>query len=256
MKEMIALPYNNLDAIEQIVEKNKDDLAGIMVEPVLGRGYIPPVKGFLQGLREITRRYDMLLIYDEVQTFRLARGGAQQLYGVIPDLTALGKIIGGGFPVGAFAGKAGIMAMYDQSSAKAEKTLVHHGTFNGNPITTAAGVATLKELKDDVYERLSTQGAQMRRRIKDVCDKNKIRTQVTGEGSLFKIHFTDQPITDYRSGIMGDKQMEQRMFYFFLNRGIYIEKSARIALSVPIGNEEIEYFLSVLDDFLKTVKGA
>lgn len=254
MREMVVLPYNNLDAVEKIIKKNKDDLAGIMVEPLLGRGYIPPVKGFLEGLREITRRYDMLLMFDEVQTFRLAPGGAQQLYGVSPDLTALGKIIGGGFPVGAFGGKAEIMALYDQSGSQMGKTLTHHGTFNGNPITMAAGVATLKELKEEVYQRFSNQGAEMRQQIRKICDQHEVEAQVTGDGSLFKIHFTHQPVTDYRSALKGDKKMEQRLFYFSMNRGLYIDKSTRFALSTPIGDEEIRQFLNILDEFFEALK--
>jgi glutamate-1-semialdehyde 2,1-aminomutase len=253
-REMVVLPFNNLEAVEKIIEKKKDDLAGVMVEPVMGRGYVPADKDFLGGLREITKRYNIVLMFDEVQTFRLAPGGAQELYGVVPDLTALGKIIGGGFPVGGFGGRAEIMALFDQSEGGTARTLTHHGTFNGNPITTAAGVATMKELKPEVYERLSHTGEEMRREIKTLCDEHGIEAQVTGEGSLFKIHFTDQPITDYRSWLADDKKMEQRLFYFCMNRGVYIESSARVALSVPVRKEQVAHFLSVFNDFLEAVK--
>jgi glutamate-1-semialdehyde 2,1-aminomutase len=254
LQEIVVLPFNNLEVVEKIVEKKKDDLAAIMVEPVMGRGYVPADKGFLMGLREITKRYNIVLIFDEVQTFRLAPGGAQELYGVTPDLTTLGKIIGGGLPVGAFGGKGEIMALFDQSGEKMAGTLTHHGTFNGNPITTAAGVATMRELTQEVYEKLSRTGAEMRRQLKTLCDEHGISAQVTGEGSLFKIHFTDHPVTNYRSGLSNDKRMEQRMFYFCLNRGVYIERSGRVALCVPVGDEEVTHVLNVFNDLFEASK--
>jgi glutamate-1-semialdehyde 2,1-aminomutase len=207
----------------------------------------------LQGLREITRQHNILLMFDEVHTFRLAPGGAQELYGVTPDLTSLGKIIGGGFPVGAFGGRADIMDLYDLSQNKSGANLVHHGTFNANPVTVVAGLAQLKELKPEIYQLLADRGDEMRRRIEYLLNSYGVPGHTTGEGSLFKIQFTPLPVADYRSTFNSDKMMEQRLFYFMLNRGIYICRTGRIALMTPIQENEVEQFFVVFEDYLKAV---
>jgi glutamate-1-semialdehyde 2,1-aminomutase len=251
--DVVVFPFNNLDAAERIVANHRDDLAGVIVEPFASRGYIPAEEGFLQGLHEITKQHDILLLFDEVHSFRLAPGGAQELYGVTPDLTSLGKIIGGGFPVGAFGGRADIMDLYDLSQDKSGTNLVHHGTFNANPVTVVAGLATLEELTLETYQQLTTLGDEMRRRVHELLDGYRIPGHTTGEGSLFKIQFTQQPVTDYRSTFKSDKIMEQRMFYFMLNRGVYVCRTGRIALSTPVKENEMDHFLDVLEDFLKAV---
>ncbi|HDR15175.1 MAG TPA: aspartate aminotransferase family protein, partial [Desulfobacteraceae bacterium] len=202
LSEVVVMPYNNIDAVEKIIKKEKDDLACIIVEPMLGAGgIIPARKGFLNDLWQITKDNEILLIFDEVQTFRNSSGGAQKLCGVTPDLTALGKIIGGGFPVGAIGGKKEIMDVFDSSAGKAK--LPHGGTFNGNPITMAAGIATLQELSSREYEKLEFLGDILRSNLTQLIEKYNFKACVTGELSFFRIHFTRDEIWDYRTAIKG-----------------------------------------------------
>ena len=169
---------------------------------------------------------------------------------MIPDLTALGKIIGGGFPIGAVGGKAEIMSVFDSSSGRAK--VPHGGTFNGNPISMVAGLATLNLLTEQTYSHLSALGEELRKGLSFLFDRYHYRARVTGETSFFKTHFTDQEITDYRSAQKGVNKEEQRkMFFYLLNRGVFIESQARGCLSVPMGKAEIAILLDRIEDYLK-----
>jgi glutamate-1-semialdehyde 2,1-aminomutase len=183
---MVDLPFNDMAGVERALAGREREVAAIIIEPVQGvAGMVPADPGFLAELRAYTRRHGMLLVFDEVITFRVARGGAQEVYGVRPDLTALGKIIGGGHPVGAFGGGAEIM---DRLDARRPDALVHGGTFNGNPITMAAGLATLRQLTPPTYERLAALGDRLRDGLTAGFASAGLDARVTGLASLFQVH--------------------------------------------------------------------
>jgi glutamate-1-semialdehyde 2,1-aminomutase len=254
LSEVVVMPFNDAEAVERIVKREKDNLACIIVEPMMGAaGIIPAKKGFLQDLRRITRENDVLLIFDEVQTFRHSWGGAQGLHGVLPDLTALAKIIGGGFPSGAVGGKAEIMSVFDSSGGHAK--VPHGGTFNGNPVTMAAGLATMKQLTRKSFAHLSRLGDELRRELTDLFVRYGYKARVTGETSFFKVHFTDQEVVDYRSARKGVNSGEERkIFFHLLNRGIFVESQIKGCLSVPMGRAEIHALLGAMEDYLKRQK--
>ncbi len=251
LKEVVVMPFNNSDAVEKIVKKEKDNLACIIVEPQMGAaGIIPARKGFLTDLRQITQDNDVLLIFDEVQTFRHSWGGAQELCDFTPDLTTLAKVIGGGFPVGAVGGKKEIMEVFDSSSGSAK--LPHGGTFNGNPITMVAGIATLEQLTPESYTQLNELGEELRKGLSDLFQKYNYEGCVTGEASFFKVHFTREEVWDYRSAMKAvNKTEQQKIFFHLLNRGIFLESKIRGCLSVPMGRPEIHALLDAFEDYMK-----
>jgi len=251
VEEVVVLPFNNADAVEQIVKREKDDLACIIAEPMMGSaGIIPSKEGFLADLRRITLENDVLLILDEVQTFRHSWGGAQEVYNIKPDLTTLAKIIGGGFPVGAFGGKKEIMGTFDISPGKARVS--HGGTFNGNPITMSAGIITLAQLTRETYSRINNLGEQVRKGLSELFQRYGYQARITGEASFFGIHFTNKEIWDYRSAVMADdKEEKTRLFFHLLNNGIFMSGNLRGNLSTEIGEAEINKLMNVFEDYLK-----
>ena len=216
----LAAPFNDLDTTTAIIEAHHDELGAVIVEPL--QRVIAPQPGFLPGLREVTARYGIPLIFDEVVTgFRLAYGGAQEYYGVTPDLCALGKIMGGGYPLGAVVGRSDIMSAYDQDVAEADTYINQIGTLNGNPIACAAGLATLAELrKEGTYQALRSVGHRVRQALVDACAEHGIPVQSGGEDAIFDVFFTDQPVSNYRDGLAADAQMMARFNAGLLERGI------------------------------------
>jgi glutamate-1-semialdehyde 2,1-aminomutase len=213
----IALPYNSVESVEEAFRAHGDRIAAVIVEPVVGNmGCVPPLPGYLQALRDITSRNGALLILDEVMTgFRVAFGGAQQRYGVRPDLTTLGKVIGGGLPVGAYGGRRDIMSMVAPSGP-----IYQAGTLSGNPLAVAAGLAMLRHLKShpDVYDRLEHLGAAL-------CADVPAGITVNRVGSMFTFFFTDAPVTDWESAKRSDTARFGRFFRAMLQRGIYLAPS-------------------------------
>jgi glutamate-1-semialdehyde 2,1-aminomutase len=249
---VVILPYNDLEACRRILEREGSRLAAVIVEPILGSvGFIPAEREFLAGLQAEVRRRGILLILDEVQSFRLDRGGAQTLFGITPDLTCFGKIIGGGFPVGGFGGRRDIMALFDSSAGA--PTIPHHGTFNANPITMTAGIATLEQLTPPVYAALNGRGDQLRARLTALGTQYGVPIQVTGIGSMFKIHFSEQPIRCYRDTHQSSTLMHTALFLFGMNRGLFLSEGGRCCLSVPIGNAEIDLYHGVVEEFLRAL---
>lgn len=199
MEATVVFPYNDIESTRALLEREKANLAAVLVEPVANRiGMIPAREEFIRFLREFCTANGILLVYDEVYVFRLGVGGAQERYGVPGDITAMGKIVGGGFPVGAIAGRTEVMAVFDPSSGNPD--VPHTGTFNGNPISMVAGLATLQPMDKGFIAKLNARGDKLREELNGVFAEKGIEGQVTGVGSLFRIHFHGGPITDYRSG--------------------------------------------------------
>ncbi len=249
VQDVVLLPFNNLEAARAVLDRQAAQIAGIIVEPILGSvGFIPAERDFLLGLRAEAARRGMVFILDEVQSFRLSRGGAQALFGLRPDLTTLGKIIGGGFPVGAVGGRRDIMALFDSSSGRAG--IPHAGTFNGNPVTMAAGIATLEQLTQPAFAWLNGTGDRARQRLRELGERSEVPMQVTGIGSMFKIHFSPAPVRDYRSAQQSSHVIHEALFFFGLNRGLYLSSGGRCCLSTAMGDAEVDTYLATVEEFL------
>ncbi len=245
LKHVVVLPWNDAEACEQIIEREAAALAAVLVDPLLGiGGVLPPAPGFLERLRAVTERHGIVLVFDEVISFRVAPGGAQERFGVRPDLTTLGKIIGGGLPVGAFGGRADIMAAYDPRKGGAR--ISHGGTFNANPLTMAAGLATLEALTPEAYARLDALGDRLRGGVTRLLRATRRRGQVTGLGSLFCLHWTPGALTDYRSSRPRDPQAPLRVFLGLLNEGILLTQRGLGACSLAMTEEDVDRFVNAL----------
>ena len=230
-----------MDVASSILERHRDELAAVIVEPVMGSvGMLPADADFLHMLRDYADSSGALLIFDEVISFRVLPGGAQQHYGITPDMTALGKIIGGGFPVGAFGGRSDIMSLYSPLSGP---VINHGGTFNANPVTMAAGVATLTELTPTVYRRLAELTEMLRQGVRQVCSELEQPVLVTGLGSLFGIHFTAGPLRNYREIAACDKALSERVFMGMLNEGFLLAPNLVGAMSTELGEVEVDAFV-------------
>jgi glutamate-1-semialdehyde 2,1-aminomutase len=218
--DMIIAPFNDTEVVASLIREHKSDLAGVIVEPF--QRIIPPAPGFLEKLRRITAENGVPLIFDEVVTgFRLAYGGAQEYYGVTPDLCTLGKVIGGGFPLAAIAGRAEIMAHFDKAKVGDENFLVQIGTLSGNPVAAAAGLATIAILRrSGAYEQLHATGRELMGALGELLRRAGIAAQISGEPPLFDVVFTDEPIRDYRSTLTGDPAMARRFNALLREHGI------------------------------------
>jgi len=242
--EVVVLPFNDTEAAREILLKHADELAAVIVEPVLGgSGMVPADPEYLAMLRDVTQDSDTVLIFDEVISFRVAPGGAQEHYGITPDMTAMGKIIGGGLPVGAFGGKRSIMELYDPYQGP---KVAQAGTFQGNPMTMVAGATTLDLLTPQVYARLDDLAEHLREGIRGVCAEFDVPVQVTGLGSLYGIHFTGRPVRTYRDVASSDKALQQQVFWGLMNEGIFSNLRLIGCVSWPMEEREIEQHLDAL----------
>ena len=245
LEQTVVLPFNDPDAAERILRAEGGQLAALILEPIIGAGgVIAATWEFLDRLRRVTSELGVLLIFDEVISLRVAPGGAQQLYRVTPDLTTMGKIIGGGLPVAAFGGRADVMELLDP---RRSPNLAQGGTYNGNPLGMAAGVAAMKELTPDVYEDLNRKGARVKDQLSEIFASHGVAAQVNGVASLLAIHFTATPVTDYRSKATVDEGMTRDFFLGLLNHGVLMAPRAMGALSTPMGETEIQRFVDAAD---------
>jgi glutamate-1-semialdehyde 2,1-aminomutase len=245
LKHTVVLPWNDAEACAKILEKQGGDIAALIVDPLMANaGLLVPQPGFLERLREVTERLGILLIFDEVISFRVAQGGAQERFDIRPDLTTLGKIIGGGLAVGAFGGRADVMNYYDPRGGKGR--ISHGGTFNANPVTMAGGVATMQELTPDAYARLDALGDRLRDGVKRLLAKHKQPGQVTGLGSLFWIHWTKKRLSDYRSRIPADAERPLRTFMGLLNDGVLLTQRGLGCCSLAMTDADVDRFLAAL----------
>ncbi|RHW76937.1 glutamate-1-semialdehyde 2,1-aminomutase [Colwellia sp. RSH04] len=248
-KHTLTVSYNNLDEVKEIFTKYADEIACIIVEPVAGNmNCIPPVEGFLEGLRAICDEYKSVLILDEVMTgFRVALGGAQAHYNITPDLTTLGKVIGGGMPVGAFGGKQEIMDFIAPVGP-----VYQAGTLSGNPIAMAAGLAALNELSQgDKHAQLSDATEKLAMGLKAAAERNGVSLNINYVGAMYGIFFTEeqQPITTYAQATACDTEKFQKFFHLMLDEGVYLAPSAFEAgfLSTAHTDDIIEKTLAAAD---------
>jgi len=250
--DMVIAPFNDGDAVAALVREHRDELAGIIVEPF--QRIIPPAPGFLQALRRIAQENGVPLIFDEVVTgFRLAYGGAQEYYGVVPDLCTLGKVIGGGFPLAAIAGRADIMAHFDRGKVGDDGFLMQVGTLSGNPVAAAAGLATLEVLREPgAYDRLFATGRELMGTLRDLLRRYGIAAQVTGEPPLFDVVFTDEPIRNYRSTLRGDADKMRRFNALLRERGI-LKGESKYYVSLAHTDDDIRHTEAAWDSALKAL---
>ncbi len=245
-RNTLVAPFNNLDALKGLVKENPGQIACIILEPIAGNmGVIPPAAGYLAGVRKLCDQAGICLIFDEVITgFRVGWSGAQGIYGVMPDLTCLGKIIGGGLPVGAFGGKREIMEQLAPTGG-----VYQAGTLSGNPLAMTAGIETLKLLKEEgVYELLEEKTAYLCTEAEKIARSSKTPTYFSRVGSMFCIFFTPRPVSDYASAKESDTVAFRRYFWSLLEQGIYVAPSQFEAGFVSLGHtdEDIETTLAAL----------
>jgi len=246
--------YNDIQSVESLFTRHGDEIACVLIEPVAANmGVVPPGDGFLEGLREITRDSGAVLIFDEVITgFRLGLGGAQKTYGVTPDLTCLGKIIGGGLPVGAYGGRKEIMSLIAPIGP-----VYHAGTLSGNPLAMSAGVATLTKLREKgTYKRLSELTGNLVEGLREILKKLGIKAQINSAGSMFTLFFTDREVVDYESALSSDTKMYSRFFKNLLSAGIMFPPSQfeAVFLSLAHSEKEIDITLKAAYNALKKIK--
>ncbi|CAI8055436.1 Glutamate-1-semialdehyde 2,1-aminomutase, partial [Geodia barretti] len=237
--DSITVPFNDLEAVEKAVVENRDKIAAVIVEPVAGNmGVIPPAPDFLQGLRDVTAEMGIVLIFDEVITgFRVSPGGAQELYGVTPDLTTLGKIIGGGLPVGAFGGKREIMS----DISPLGKMVSQAGTLSGNPLAMTAGYETLKRLQvPGVYDALEAKAQALETGILENLKALGLKYQANRVGSIMTLFFTEAPVTSFEAANACDQDLFARYFREMVNRGIYLAPSQFEAAFVSLAHSDAD----------------
>ena len=257
LADVIPIPFNDTEAAVSLIREHGPELACVLVDPMPNRaGLAPADKAYLEALRQITSEVGALLIFDEVITFRLGFRGAQGLWGVNPDLTALGKIIGGGFPVGAVGGKKAFMAVFDPTAGK--PALPHGGTFSANPVTMCAGLAAMELLDDAAFARLDAIGAAVREGINEAFVRNNIPGGTVGLGSLLKIHFADRPVRDYRSAYQSETEARRQAIFNLglLNRGVLAAGYGLMALSTPMTDADIDTIVAAAAGALADVSAS
>lgn len=249
-KDTLTAPYNNLPAVEKLIEENKGEIAAIILEPVVGNmGCVPPQQGFLEGLRKLCNEENIVLIFDEVMTgFRLAAGGAQEYFGINADLVTYGKVIGGGLPVGAFGGKKEIMEHIAPLG-----NVYQAGTLSGNPIAMIAGFTMLNELKNNpsIYTELDQKGARLEKTLNDILEAKNIPHRINRVGSMLSIFFTSDDVTDFDAASKTDTDIFKKFFHHMLNCGIYLPPSAFESwfISNALSAQDIQQTLDAVEKF-------
>ena len=253
-KDTILAPFNDLLSVKNIIKANQNEIAAIIIEPVAGNmGCIPPVKGFLEGLRELCNKYDILLIFDEVMTgFRLSKGGVQELYGIDADIVCFGKVIGGGLPVGAFASSEEIM-----NYLAPDGPVYQAGTLSGNPLAMAAGYSLLKVLDSDneIYKRIADKTAFLHEGISNALVDSNIDHCINRVGSMISVHFSKTPVLDLKTASLGNNKRFRQFFHGMLEAGIYIPPSAFESwfITDALTYEDLNYTISAIKTISKSL---
>ena len=252
-KDTLLANYNDLESVRVLFEANKNEIAALIVEPVAGNmGCIPPLPGFLEGLRQICIENNALLIFDEVMTgFRLAKGGVQELYNIKADIVCFGKVIGGGLPVGAFAAREEIM-----NHLAPLGPVYQAGTLSGNPLAMAAGLSMLQSINNDVelFQRLADKTAYLEAGIAKVLKQNGVEFTINRVGSMISVHFDINPVTDFQTAKNGDNETFKKFFHGLLNEGVYIAPSAYETWFVTdaLTYEDLDFTINAIDKVSKT----
>ena len=252
--DTIVLPWNDLGAVEALLASGEHAIGAILVEPVANKqGVLTPLPGSLEGLRQVADRHGVVLVFDEVISFRVSAGGAQAHYGVTPDLTTLGKVIGGGMPVGAVVGRWELMQHLRRG---APDGVGHMGTFNANPMTLAAGAATLDALDDEAYARLAELGARVRSRLRAAIAAAGVPWQVTGVASLFKVHLRSRPLQHYRDTLPRPKRHELELVTRLALAGHVMPYNAAGAVTLPMREDDVDALGDALFDAATAMREA
>ena len=244
--QMLIAPFNDLETTRAIIERHHEEMGGIIVEPF--QRLIPPQPGFLQGLRDLATEFGIPLIFDEVVTgFRFAYGGAQELYGVTPDLCTLGKAVAGGFPLTAIAGRDDIMAHMNPDAVPDDGFMPQIGTLSGNPIAAVAGLKTLEILRrPGAYEKMRADGDTLRGNLQRMLDEAEIPARVTGESVLFDVFFTDEEVTDYRKTLGADAATMSKFNAGVIERGVF-KGGSKFYISAALTGEDISQTLDAFE---------
>jgi glutamate-1-semialdehyde 2,1-aminomutase len=253
-KDTLLANYNDIENVKSLFDANKNEIAAIIIEPVAGNmGCVPPKEGFLQSLRQLCNENDALLIFDEVMTgFRLAKGGAQELFNVVADIVCFGKVIGGGLPVGAFAGRNEIM-----NHLAPIGPVYQAGTLSGNPLAMAAGLAMLEALNSDVeiFNRLEEKTVYLHKGIEKVLTENSIDFTINRVGSMISVHFDKNPVIDFQTAKNGDNDTFKKFFHGLLNEGVYIAPSAYETwfITDALTYEDLDFTINIVDKVSKSL---
>ena len=253
-KDTLLANYNDIENVKQIVEANKSEIACIIIEPVAGNmGCIPPKKGFLKALRDLCNENNILLIFDEVMTgFRLAKGGAQELFNINADIVCFGKVIGGGLPVGAFAARHEIMNYLAPMGP-----VYQAGTLSGNPLAMAAGLAMLTELNNniEIFNRLAVKTEYLHKGIAKVLNENKITYTINRVGSMISVHFDESEVVDFKTAAKGNNERFKKFFHGLLSEGVYIAPSAFETwfITDALTYEDLDYTINAINKVAKTL---
>jgi glutamate-1-semialdehyde 2,1-aminomutase len=251
-KDTLLANYNDLESVNALFEANKNEIAAIIVEPVAGNmGCVPPLNGFLEGLRQLCTNNDALLIFDEVMTgFRLAKGGVQELYNIQADIVCFGKVIGGGLPVGAFAAKNEIMNYLAPIGP-----VYQAGTLSGNPLAMAAGLAMLEALNQDteIFKRLDEKTAYLENGIRRVLSNNNVEFTINRVGSMISVHFDKDAVVDFKTAKNGDNETFKKFFHGLLNQGVYIAPSAYETwfITDALTYQDLDFTIDAIDKISK-----
>ena len=247
----VFIPFNDADGAERVIREKAGELAAVIVEPVIGSGgVIVAGQAYLERLRAVTRELGIVLVFDEVISLRLAPGGYQEVSGVTPDLTTMGKIIGGGLPVAAFGGRREVMEILDPRSGAG---LRQGGTYNGNPLGMAAGLAALRELTPDIYVELNRRGERVAEQAREIFATHGLRVQVNSAGSIFAFHFSDQPVEAPPAAAAADKRRAHELFLALLNEGVMMAPRLMGGLATVHEEPELDRFAEALDTASRTL---
>lgn len=247
LKDVLVVPFNDIERTRTVIEENYKETACLIIEPIMGSaGQITPTKEYLTFLRDVTRQYNIVLIFDEVVTGRLSLGGAQKFYGVTPDLTTLGKIIGGGTPVGAFGGKREIMELYDPR----RKKMYHSGTFNGNAVTMAAGLAAMECYDQDAVDHVNGLGRLFAEEVRNIYHRLGLNMKVSGEGSIYNILFTDKEVRNYRDVAASHEELNKLLYMLLLTKGVFNAERGMFCMSTAMEEADVRFGLQQVETAL------
>lgn len=248
LKDVLVVPFNDIERTKAMVEENHEEVACLIIEPIMGSaGQITPDIEYLKFLREICTEYNIVLIFDEVVTARLSIGGAQKHYNIMPDITTLGKIIGGGTPVGAFGGRREIMEMYDPRN----KIMYHSGTFNGNAVTMAAGLATMQAYNQEMVNHVNNLGSRFKDGILSIYKTLGLNMQISGTGSLYNTLFTNQPVHNYRDVATAHEELNQVLYMVLLTKGIFNAPRGMFCMSTAMTDADVDQCLEATEEAMR-----